>query len=329
MSVDSPSAAYNEMLDRWQTCRDCVEGTHAIKANGTRYLPALEGHDPRHPNDDYWKYVKRALFFAGTGRTIQGLVGMVFRRPPIVEAPEGSEDLLSDVDLMGRSLEEFAKALLRELLTVGRAAVLVDHTRPPAEPRPYMRLYRAEEILDVIEDVSGGAVVPIQARLREVFEQPSGKTEFDTEVVEQIRVLEIVEGRYRQRLFRRINTDTPMATPMAEVEVIEPTIDTDPISTMPLWVFSVDEGGRPKAIEPPPLIDLAEVNLCHYRQEADYRNALHMAGVPTMAISGMEKPENPIKVGTAEAMWMPPPDSKAYYVSYGAEGAAGDPPEPR
>ena len=64
------------------------------------------------------------------------------------------------------------------------------------------------------------------------------------------------------------------------------------------------------------------MNLAHYRSEADYRNALHMAGVPTLCVSGMDAPDDPVKVGSAEVFFLPPADAKAYFVSYGADGAA-------
>jgi len=319
IDVSTPSADYNRMADRWRTARDCSEGSNAIKAAGTRYLPPLAGHNPRVRNDPYWSYVARALFYNITARTVDSLVGMVFRRPPVIANPPGSDDLMADIDLMGRPLEDFSKALLREVMTMGRAAVLVDHTRLPSDLRPYFRLYPAEDILDVVEDVIGGAVVPIQVRLRECFDEPALDNEFETNEINQIRVLELVGGRYRQRVFRE---GTGKQGPWVEFETIDPSIDGAPIDFIPIWLFSTDQMSRPGAIEPPPLIDLMEVNLAHYRTEADYSTALHVAGVPTLFVSGMEKPDPPLLVGSSQVMFMPPPEAKAYYVSYGAEGAA-------
>ena len=309
------------MADRWRTCRDVVEGSHAIHAAGTRYLPPLAGHNPGARDDTYWAYNKRAFFYSASARTIDGLAGMVFRKPPVVVNPPGSDDLIADIDFMGRSIEEFARALVREVMTTGRAAVLVDHTRLPADPRPYFRLYHAEDILDVVEDDIGGAVKVVQARLHETYIAPRGdlgaSNEFDTEVVTQIRVLELIDGLYHQRTYRQTSTNSGYL----QDEDIIPTIDGTPIDFIPLWVFS-SESARASQISPPPLIDMFEVNLAHYRTEADYRNALHVAGVPTLCVSGMDKPQDEIRVGSAEVFFMPPADAKAYYVSYGADGAA-------
>ena len=57
------------MADRWRTARDCAEGSHAVKAAGSRYLPPLMGHQPSGRDDPYWAYVQRALFFEAVGRT--------------------------------------------------------------------------------------------------------------------------------------------------------------------------------------------------------------------------------------------------------------------
>jgi Domain of unknown function (DUF4055) len=319
MAVDSVSKDYDLMRSRWKMARDCSAGSHEVKAAGTTYLPALAGHDPRKKDDPYWDYVRRGLYYNATGRTVDGLVGMVFRKPPVVEVPAAAEKLTEDVDLMGRRLEEFAKALLRELLITGRAGVLVDHTVPPAERRPYMRMYFAEDILDIVEEVIGGAVVPTMIRVREVFEEPSDTEEFATKEIIQIRVMELVNGVYQQRVFRRLDD---ASFPAEADEEITPTVDGETLDFIPFWVFSVEEGGRPSVIYPPPLIDLCEVNLCHYRQEADYRNALHMAGVPTLFVSGTRNDSGEVKVGSAEVQFLEEADAKAYFVSYGAEGAA-------
>lgn len=322
--VSSPSAAYEDMRARWQQMRDCVEGSHAVKEAGTTYLPALLGQlDGSTPNQEYVDYKSRALFYNATGRTVDGLSGMVFRRPPVVELPPAADDLRDDPEMLGRAIEDTADAVLRELLTTGRVGVLVDHTRQqdysegevgaaqPVDQRPYMALYSTDAILDAVFEKVGGARRLVQVRLAESLEVP-GDDEFEVEVVQVVRVLELVDGAYRQRVFvareeaaRSFGGGTVTVYEERADLAVEPTMpDGSRIDRIPFWVLGTGAATTPGEIEPPPLLDLSDVNLVHYRTDADYRNSLHVAGVPTPIFTGAQTPSEPLKLGTLEGIWI-------------------------
>jgi hypothetical protein len=61
-----------------------------------RGVPAEAQGRARNAND-YKARLKRSDFFNGTWRTIAGLGGMAFRKPPTVEVPSGIEPYLDDV----------------------------------------------------------------------------------------------------------------------------------------------------------------------------------------------------------------------------------------
>lgn len=72
----------------------------------------------------------RASFFNATARTVDGFVGLIFRREPTVKLPERVSGVAGalrvfaeDVDLLGTSLYTFSKNIVSEVLTVGRADV--------------------------------------------------------------------------------------------------------------------------------------------------------------------------------------------------------------
>lgn len=344
--VATPGKSYQAMQTRWKQMRDCVAGSHAIKAAGTTYLPALSGHEVTGSGGrttlttEYDGYKMRALFYGATGRTIDGLSGMVFRRPPIVDLPPASTELAADVDMLGRKVEEFSDAVLREVLTTGRVGILADHTRQtedfsegpvgarrPDELRPYLALYQTEAVLDVVHEVVGGARKLVQARLLETMEVP-GQSEFEVDQVQIVRVLELVQGVYRQRVFvaeeREDERTKASVTTWTEDEALAVTptrSDGRTFGFIPLWIVGTGAGVVPGEIEPPPLLDLSDVNLAHYRQDADLRNALHMAGVPTPYCLGMEDPGTPVRFGSAQFLWFGGETVKEVgFLSYGAEG---------
>ena len=323
---------------RWKRMRDCVAGGDAVKGAGALYLPPLMGHqEPRGGlSPEYAAYKTRALFYNATARSVDGLSGMVFRRPPITDLPPAAEALTGNVDLLGRTLDDFADACLREVLTVGRCGVLVDHTAAPVEapaepagpPRPYLTLYDSESILDVVHETVGGVRRLARVRLREFHEEPSPDDEFAVDQVELVRVLEFDEGgNYVQRVFRLDLGQDARGEATATWEELEQVVPRLPrgatMRAIPFYLIGTGVAHMPGKIEVPPLLDLADVNLAHYRQDADYRNALHMAGVPTAVFIGLNKPgptEEPLKLGAMEGLFLPTPGSDAKYLSYGGDG---------
>ena len=118
MPVNSPRLEYQHSLPRWQRCRDCFEGSDAVKDKRKDYLPSIAG--------DYNAYLKRAEFYNATARTVMGLLGAVFRSEPTVTFPSQLEVDLEDVTLTAKPITAFALAAFQEVLIVGRFGIQVE-----------------------------------------------------------------------------------------------------------------------------------------------------------------------------------------------------------
>ncbi len=68
MAVNTPSAYYETMLPKWTRCRDAAEGSDAVKAKGTTYLPMVNVNEQS--AQQYDEYLFRAMWYPATGRTI-------------------------------------------------------------------------------------------------------------------------------------------------------------------------------------------------------------------------------------------------------------------
>jgi hypothetical protein len=75
-------------------------------------------------------------------------------------------------------------------------------------------------------------------------------------------------------------------------------------------------------VDEPPLIDLADLNLAHYRVSADYEHGCHFTGLPTPVISGytVEKEGQSFMIGSMTAWVFPRPDAKASFLEFKGEG---------
>src|SRR5688572_6242325 len=124
---------YSRFTERWEKCRDAIEGEEAVKHKGPKYLPTLSEQEPQ----DYEAYKTRASFFSASGRTVDGLSGAIQRKPAKVEWPASQADRLESLGRAGESLDQMQGMSIRECLSVGRLGMLVDApplTGPTAVP---------------------------------------------------------------------------------------------------------------------------------------------------------------------------------------------------
>jgi hypothetical protein len=325
MPVDKGNAEYAEFLPKWQRCRDARSGSDAVKSRdgGKAYLPPL----PSHATDDtrYQEYKLRALFYNATGRTIEGLGGAIFQKAPTFTVAERYKGDLRDVTLSGVSAESFCLEQALEILTTARAGILVDM---PAEPtttkapggagvskvlRPYWAAYLPESILDWRTERRGADEVLTHLRLAETPEEPDQKDRFATICRRQIRVLDLTpEGVYTQTLYREKldASGKPTKDWVQFGGVIVPVRRKEPLGFIP-FVFASPIGTSPEP-EKPPLEDLVDVNLSHYRGTADLKHGLHCAALPTPWVAGLAggEPKGGLSIGSSKA-WVLDVNGKA------------------
>ena len=123
MPIDTLHPAYDGAAARWKRCRDAVAGQDAVHAAGTAYLPKLSEQKA----EEYTAYKQRAGWYGATGRTHQGLLGMVFRKAPAADMPAALLTMADDIDLAGSTLEDLARETLSQVLEAGRVALLVEY----------------------------------------------------------------------------------------------------------------------------------------------------------------------------------------------------------
>jgi hypothetical protein len=297
MPIDTPHPSYQAMTERWQRVRDVVAGADAIRAAGTRYLPAPLGMT----SADFRAYLMRALFYGATSRTVQALAGAPLHRPPRVTGADAIRPHLADVTLRDEPLELVAGTVLTELLTVGRVGLALDMpaSDDPAS-RPYWLVYRAEAIVNWRTAPVGSD--PDQLVLVVVRESvPSVDTTdpYVTSAATQYREMALIDGGYQVRIWRE-SVSPAIGRRWVPGEWITPLRRGTPLDFIP-FTFVNPAGVRPD-VASPPLLDLVEVNLSHYRSSADHEHGLHWTALPTPWVAG-SKGDGPLRVGPSTA-WL-------------------------
>lgn len=331
MSVSSPSAQYTEAMPRWSRLRDaiagvdalrqrCMQAFYATRANTDRavysYLPPLSGQDVQ----GYTSYLSRASYFSAPDRTLNALAGMIFAKPPVIELPPAIQPFEEDITLSGVSLREFAQRLVVEELAVTRVGVLVDFpqvstegmTQAQAESanlRPFLAMYKAESIIAWSVGNVGGAQRLTSVRLHEMAQEP-GEREFETVDVEQYRVLDLFEGAYRQRIYRKAASGDWVV-----VDERFPLMRGRPMTYIPFAIV----GGYD--VRKPLLLDLADLALAQFKNAADYEHGLHWAGIPTPFATGVQSGDGTVfRIGGDTAWMLPMPDSKVGFLEFSGQG---------
>ena len=319
MAVDTQHEEYEEYYDQWERCEHAAEGQDEIHEYGIKYLPRLSGQT----DQEYKGYKDRALFYNATQRTIDGLTGMMFLKPPVTEYPTALEAIVADVSMSGLSLHQFAEMIAEEVVKIGRCGVLVDH--PPMTDamtlaqaqslgmRPYMRMYDAESIINWRTDRISGVDMLTLVVLEEEYEVYDDEFSYDCKP--QWRVLDLLEGIYRQRVFRK----NEKGDFYVESEIF-PSSQGKAIARIPFEFFGVRDN-RP-CVDKPPLLDLVDVNISHYRTTADYEHGLHFTGLPTPVVTGFYSDDQSasLRIGSGTAWLLPDPASKAFYLEFSGQG---------
>lgn len=321
-ALDTPRTEYNLEIPRWQKCRDVMAGSDAVKARGVTYLDRLGGQT----DDEYKAYQRRALFYNGCERTRSSLVGLVFAKAPVVDFPDDLKDHLDDVTLDDTNLEALASSVVEEILEVGRYGILVDMApESSAEQRPYWVRYRAEDILNWSTVRLGGDMVLSLVVLREKTCTVDPATFVMTET-ERFRVLDLVDldtaPKYRVRLYKRADVAAGTAQ-TAKRELVQDGTDLFPHrdgTALDFIPFTfIGPTSLSSTIAKPPMIDMIEVNLSHYRSSADLEHGRHFTALPTPWVVGAPS-EGELRIGAGVAWTLEGPNAKAGMLEFTGQG---------
>lgn len=324
MPIDTNHPIVASMAPRWRRCRDAVAGQWAIHEAGELYLPKLT----EQTSAEYAAYKGRAGWYGATGRTLQGLVGMVFRRSPVLTAPAALDAIAADVTLKGESAESLARQVLSDMIQAGRVGLLVEYPQGPQNGgpvtladavalnrRPYVTGYATETIVNWREQRVNNVMQPVLVVLAETA--PKTEDRYSHETVPQRRELALESGKYVQRVYR---TNDKGEWVQFGGDIV-PLRNGAALGSIPFVCVSPEGFGLDP--QKPPIEDLADVNVGHYRNTADLEHGAHFTGLPTPIITGYQATENErVPLGSTQALCFPNPDTRATFLEFTGTGLA-------
>lgn len=347
MPVSTCHPSVEKALKIWKRIEDCISGPDAIRDAGETYLPKMAGNT----DDEFKAYAARALFFNASDRTLEAMMGFLFRKPPQDTFPDSLEWLKKDAGCDGVTLDAYARQVMAATSSKGRCGTLVDFST--TEGRPYFAFYRAEDIVNWRVERRAGKQVLSMLILRESVSVPAASDAYALTEVSRYRELTLdAAGICQVRVWQTKNPQAVAVTgatlPTApgtgaatgdydEVERMQPlTRRLIPLTMIP-FVFHGAQDNSPN-VGKAPMADITAVNVSHYQTSADLEHGRHRCATPTAwAVGFGDEDDAPpeahlddkgrdysesrkLYVGTSYAWTSPNTDAKCGYLEFTGAG---------
>lgn len=268
---------------KYQRIRDCLTGN--VKAQGTMYLPdpSEVREDPAIKRERYEKYLQRATFLPVTRRTLQGLVGQVFVRKPVINSGNLPAAVMKSISVQGLDLSSYANCVLNETIATGRGIVVVGvNDKAQAAMMDYVEadnfLTWAELPYGVVDDL-GRNIGSVVVRMFTSQLSDNGIT--------PVMVARLAQYRLDSRGFAYVRLCTSATDSTAWSNYVPIVARGVHLRHLPVYPVGADDNTL--RISVPPLLELSDLNLSHFINSADYEEHVNIAGQVTTVVSGLEQ----------------------------------------
>lgn len=296
-SPDYESKAWQFMSDAWRRVYACYAGTLFMRANAGEFIPKypLEA-------EDEWSYrVKQTTFHNVFLRTLDALVGLVFRKEPEFEndVPEiikgdeekGIEGLAENIDNRGTGFAVFLKEVFKFAMRDGHAFIFVDAPPLPVRAdgqkasrsdlesvgwRPYWTMYEASQAINWLPESVNGRETLAQITFRLNTIKQAGR--FGEEEVITYRV-------YTKNSYETWE-ETRDQNGKKTLRLVPELSGVNSLGFIPLCPVYTNKTGF--LTSAPRLLDLAEANISHMNKDSDYGIYLHICAKPILWFRGRD-----------------------------------------
>lgn len=302
MGLEATHPLFDKFKSAWVTMRDLFQGEATVKAKGATYLPPTEGmvldgygKGTEKPGQlAYDAYKMRAVFPDFVKEGVKALVGMMHKKPPVIELPTVMEPLREKCTLTGEGLADLLRFVNTEQLLTGRIGLMADlpakvDAAAAATTLPYITAYIAETIRNWDEARAEQGFSSLNMVILDESTYVRD-TDFTWKHQVRYRLLQLgdllaneVSGEYSTGVFDQ-------GTAFSAGGMNAPVLQGKKLDQIPfVFANTTDIVSSP---DDPPLSGLGALCLAIYRGEADYRQNLHQQGQDTfVVIGGVRNPD--------------------------------------
>lgn len=286
--VDTPCCEWSAMQATFELMSDCHDGGEALRQNPACYLPRHEAE----PDDAYRERIEAAISFNFVKTTTDELAGRAFARRPQVTIDDKSlwKPFLDDVNA-GEDAITFARRFFREGLLFGLGWSLVE-ARKDKPPR-WLHIDPRDAYF-VKKDDDGQLS---EFRYKRITMEMDGFAEVARE--ELVRIT-----KERVQVYRKVRKGYELHSNEANAAGFVPVVGfaPDPIGTV--YVH-------------PPLQDLAELQISHFRKMSDYDTSLRVSSFPILSMQTPDGGESQSLVVGPHSLVTLDPECEAGFIEHG------------
>ena len=322
---DIRSPIVEAMMGDLEIVRDVAKGFGGVSSQSRNYTSVTLGklgfgrqYLPRHPKetgDNYYIRLARPTFFNAFLRTLDGLVGMVFRRNPVLgeDVPKQIVEHWENIDNAGTHADVFLKQVFHDAMEAGHAFVLIDYPKV-ANPetvtvaeekelglRPYWVHVRAEDVFSFVTMQVASRTVLEEVVIRQRTYERDGR--FGQKLVTRFRV-------YTREIIRQDGQEPQLGVTYHVWQVGDdgvpfPTEEKGVLGGMTAIPLVPVYGRKAGYFQSrPPLMDLAWLNILHYQTNSDFHHASHLGCVPMLVTIGASV-DGEIEIGPNTSIALP------------------------
>lgn len=250
---------YLKRAHEWQKVRDFDAGQEVVKSRGQQYLVPP-------PDINLWsRYLRGAVLLELVHKTKSAYLGVMTRKDPMVELPEGLSYMVDNVDDSDTSIYQFISLILTEIILTGRGGVLTDIGK---DGLPILKFYKAEDITNW--SVSNDGILQF-LELIEHYEEVDNSTVIKKNLIKRFY---LTEGGLRVKIIKE----------NLETESTITNINGEPLEFIPFSFINVTHNKA--ETERPILMPLTNVSESHYNTWAKYEHILYINSFPILFAKG-------------------------------------------
>lgn len=289
---------YQQNLPLWVKVEDVCQGQHQVKSKKEKYLTRRNPQDTsEEATQQYQTYLKNAVFYGVTGKTLGSLVGASFSQLPNFQRPDELEYLERNANGQGVSVYQLAQSALRLVLKNYRCGLYVDYpsvapSRTRADDKgknayAMMHVIPAINIINWDTTVVGNQVKLSLVVIKEVV-SVRGNDEFSRSTTTQYRVLRLEMSEQGNHVFTiQVYSDDGSGVLTAQGKQIPTDYQGNTWEYIPFtFIGAVDNTAT---IDNPPLLELADLNLAHYQDSADFQESVYFVGQPQFSMPDVDE----------------------------------------
>lgn len=300
----------------WERIRDAEIGEIEVKRKREKYLPKM----PTHDKNQYEAYLRRAVFYNMTSRTLNALYGTVFRRlPKLAGMPKRFMDKTARITKDGMSLHLLAKTMVKEVLAVGRFGMLVD-ANPDGTGSAYIAHYVAENIVDWEMSEINGIWQLSKVTLREIYYDRNGHwAPYEYKTRYRILILSEIQDDmvYEQFIYDDLDHFSIPDLDQLPDKVITPTVRGQTLDYIPFLV--VGPFTNHPDVQKPPILDIVTLNYAHYYSYAQLEHGRFYTASPTYWVQNDASQQGEYHVGP-DTVWLLDKGEQAGILEFNGNG---------